>query len=409
MKARSHIDCDKTREDVSKMLFHTLIDKLLSLELSHALSLVAFGERIISFGVVKDYERFHDELGRLDANEGSTKLYDSICSAAEVIEAYALEQGLNIPKCSDKEPVRKRVFVLTDGEDNGSKRNAWEAAQFLQVRNIHLDAIPLQSNSKTLQRMCIATGGLCFDVVSLEQCMDLFERESTLHVSFREAPVNSPPSVTSHSEFETIKTSDAPKAEICSAVPKSLFSPCLVASVVQQKAEVASTSTSTPASLKRVMREYVEFNKTPVKGAQIFMSADNSYLWKAVLTDLPGVFSGGAWLITIEFPRNYPFSAPSVRFYTPIYHCNVSVDGHICLDTLINWSPGFTIIKCLTDIRHLIENPDPNNNPLDSFKASVYRDYVVNGDPAYLKLAKEHTQTAAGESVASLISKYNLE
>jgi hypothetical protein len=43
MKARSRMDADKTREDVSKILFHSLMDKLVALELSHAVGLLAFG------------------------------------------------------------------------------------------------------------------------------------------------------------------------------------------------------------------------------------------------------------------------------------------------------------------------------------------------------------------------------
>ena len=41
MRSSSNVDRDKTREDVSKMLFHTLVDKIISLELSHAVGLLA--------------------------------------------------------------------------------------------------------------------------------------------------------------------------------------------------------------------------------------------------------------------------------------------------------------------------------------------------------------------------------
>lgn len=41
MRSSSNVDHDKTREDVSKMLFHTLVDKIISLELSHAVGLSA--------------------------------------------------------------------------------------------------------------------------------------------------------------------------------------------------------------------------------------------------------------------------------------------------------------------------------------------------------------------------------
>ena len=94
MRARSRIDVDKTREDVSKMLFHVLVDKFISLELSHAVGILAFGEQLTPIGITREYEKFHDELGRLDANQNSTKLYDSIFSAAGMIDSYISTHGL---------------------------------------------------------------------------------------------------------------------------------------------------------------------------------------------------------------------------------------------------------------------------------------------------------------------------
>ena len=81
-------------------------------------------------------------------------------------------------------------------------------------------------------------------------------------------------------------------------------------------------------------------------------------------------------------------------------HCNVSVDGRICLETLDNWLPGHTLCQALTDIRELLLNPDPAS-PLDRLKASVYRDYVVDGNPAYIPAARKETHTLdnASESV----------
>ena len=82
--------------------------------------------------------------------------------------------------------MKKRVFVLTDGEDNASRKAPWEVAQFLQRHDIVLDAIPLADHNPTLGALCAAAGGLCFEVLSQEQGLGLFEREATLHVGYRE-------------------------------------------------------------------------------------------------------------------------------------------------------------------------------------------------------------------------------
>ena len=90
MKSRSNMDPLKTREDVSKLMFHTMVDNLLALEMDHCLCLVSFGRDIT---LIKqptlEYEAFHDEMGRLDARQGATKLFDAIECAADILLEYS--------------------------------------------------------------------------------------------------------------------------------------------------------------------------------------------------------------------------------------------------------------------------------------------------------------------------------
>lgn len=421
MKSRSKIDVDKTREDVSKMLFHTLIDKLMCLELSHVVGLIAFGENVTPINITTEYEKFHDELGRLDANECSTKLYDSIFSAAEMIEMYLQDnqhfQSLG-PSCDDSESsIMKRIFVLTDGDDNSSKKAPWQVAQFLQQRKIVLDAIPVAGLNKVLYSMCRASGGFCFDVVSQEQGMNLFEREATLHVAYREVNCEVVPDITDMSILRSLEptfcsTSSSQVVDIKSVVPKTVFSPCLTATQVESTMikNVSTTGTNeSRGTMKRIMGEYFELQKSPIDGVSVYVNADDTCCWKVALKDLPTPYEGGIWLITIDFPRDYPFHPPKFKFITPIFHCNVSPDGHICLDELqSSWSPAMTISKSLQSIKSLLLSPNAND-PLDAYKAALYRDYINDGSPVYFQQASNHTLIHAGqETFDSFIAKYYL-
>jgi ubiquitin-protein ligase/uncharacterized protein YegL len=402
MRARSHLDVDKTREDVSKMLFHTMIDKLICLELYHAVGLLAFGEELHPYTITTEYEQFHDFLGRLDANEGATKLYDSVYKAAELIETYVTDN----PIANEKER-KKRIFVLTDGEDNRSRHAPWQVAQFLQQRNIQLDAVPVAAYNPTLQSMCTATEGLCFRANNQEQAMNLFEREATLHVAYREAsekqvqPIVDMASLTC---LEEVINSDGASAsaitEMRSAVPASVHQPVL------KKEDISKVTASTSrGSAKRILKEYGDFQNNPVAGWSVYINANDMNSWKAILNDdtMPAPYNDGMWLMTVDFPSDYPFKPPRMKFVTPIYHCNVSCDGNICLDILKEcWNPALTVSKVLASISMMLLNPNASD-PIDAYKGQLYRD----DREAYMTEAALHTKKHAAvsnEVIAKLLS-----
>jgi ubiquitin-protein ligase len=372
MRARSTLDQDKTREDVSKMLFHTLVDKLISLELHHAVGLLAFGHTITPIGITREYERFHDELGRLDANQHSTKLWDSIYEAGVMVDSYFTEF---VAGTSD-DKIIKRIFVLTDGQDNASTQAPWHIAQFLQQKEIILDAIPLAGHHKVLQSMCTATGGLCFEVHQQDQAMALFESEATLHVKSREVIDTSPlPLIVDIASLQALEREAAAQVvtSLRSAPSKTFSAPMLT----EQKAQAIlknPTSMNTSGSMKKIFRDYSEIMNNPVEGWTVLMGADDMRGWQAMLSDLPYPYEGGTWVLTIDFPSDYPFKPPKVRFGTRIYHCNISNDGAICLDILKDsWSPAISISSLLTSLRFLLFNPNPDD-PLDACKAQRYRE-----------------------------------
>ncbi|CAM9126078.1 unnamed protein product [Phaeothamnion confervicola] len=82
--------------------------------------------------------------------------------------------------------------------------------------------------------------------------------------------------------------------------------------------------------------------------------------WSAIIVgpeDTP--YNGGAFSLDLEFPTEYPFKAPKVKFVTRIYHPNVKTDsGEICADILNdNWGPTLNVTYVLNTIRQLLKEP----------------------------------------------------
>ena len=143
---------------------------------------------------------------------------------------------------------------------------------------------------------------------------------------------------------------------------------------------------STLSRLKKEMNELL--NNPPCNCSAGLVNDDNFYIWQAtILGPTQSPYEGGIFNLKIEFPQDYPFKPPKVQFVTPIYHCNVSSNGSICLDILKDqWSPALTISKVLLSICSLLDDPNPN----DPLVADI-ADLFIKNKELFVKKAREYT------------------
>jgi len=150
---------------------------------------------------------------------------------------------------------------------------------------------------------------------------------------------------------------------------------------------------------KRLAIESSDMQSHPPENCSAGPENDNDItVWKGTIIGPKGSpFESGIFKLNIKFPHTYPFTAPQIKFETPIYHPNISKNGVICLDILKDqWSPALTISKVLLSICSLLTDPNPND-PLETEIANMYKENKCK----YEILAYEWTKKYAIDDISN--------
>jgi len=127
-------------------------------------------------------------------------------------------------------------------------------------------------------------------------------------------------------------------------------------------------------AVQRITKELKILTEDPPANCSAGPVGDDMFKWQATLMGpSKSPYENGLFYLDIDFPADYPYKPPRVRFTTRIYHPNINSSGGICLDILKEqWSPALTISKVLLSICSLLCDPNPDD-PLVPSIADLYK------------------------------------
>lgn len=118
----------------------------------------------------------------------------------------------------------------------------------------------------------------------------------------------------------------------------------------------------------------------------------NLFKWKALMkAPNNSPYSGYAFEFEIDFPENYPSSAPKVFCKTNVYHMNISTNGRVCVDSVNSqWNTAKNINTVLKSIFVIFKKPNPGS-PYRSEIATLFN----TNKSEYEKNVKENCEKYA--------------
>jgi ubiquitin-protein ligase/Mg-chelatase subunit ChlD len=402
---------ERTRMEAVKAMFYAFRDRVDAIgKGSHQLGLLQFDDKVETLlDVTPRLELFEAIVDDME-KRGMTAIYSAVTKAANMLEkSFEKDAQLDL-----------RILVLTDGQSNTGVPPA-TALEAVNSIGAVVDAIIVGDNpDANLRKIVSATGGECYQIGSLGEGFELLESEGVVSLKARRGGTEKPPfkrremiDITSIAE-KTMTRGTAVQRAPTLAPDFATKKVVNVASLDQSS--VHASCAGSAASIKRVMKELSQVASGNQniwmhsgEGILVFPSPDALNFWRILIEGPMGSpFEGGVFALNAVIPSDYPFKPPQITFETPVYHCNVSDSGKICLDILQDrWNPNLSVPKCLEAIRLMLKEPDTDNS-LRQWIAELTLAYKKsNGaDNRYIEKAVECTRNDACMSVADWKAKW---
>ncbi|XP_064474536.1 ubiquitin-conjugating enzyme E2 R2-like isoform X2 [Ornithodoros turicata] len=130
----------------------------------------------------------------------------------------------------------------------------------------------------------------------------------------------------------------------------------------------------TSSALRALALEFKSLQEEPVEGFRVkLVNEDNLFEWEVAIFGPPDtLYEGGYFKAHMKFPPDYPYSPPTVRFLTKVWHPNVYENGDLCISILHppiddpqsgelpceRWNPTQNVRTVLLSVISLLNEPN---------------------------------------------------
>merc|ERR1719507_209107 len=179
-----------------------------------------------------------------------------------------------------------------------------------------------------------------------------------------------------------------------------------------------SSSVSTAASSSAVRALALELKglaEDPLEGIRSrLVNEDNLFEWEVALFGPPDtLYQGGYFKAHMKFPPDYPYSPPSVRFITKVWHPNVYENGDLCISILHppvddphsgelpceRWNPTQNVRTILLSVVSLLNEPN-TYSPANVDASVMFRRWKDSKgkDKEYENIIRKQVQLSKAEA-----------
>ncbi|EDO31189.1 predicted protein [Nematostella vectensis] len=169
---------------------------------------------------------------------------------------------------------------------------------------------------------------------------------------------------------------------------------------------------ATPPSSSAVRALQLELKKLteePVEGFTVEVPDEsNTFEWDVAIFGPPGtLYAGGYFKAHMSFPHDYPYSPPTFRFLTKMWHPNIYESGDVCISILHppvddpqsgelpseRWNPTQNVRTILLSVISLLNEPN-TFSPANVDASVMFRKWreTKGKDSEYEKIIRKQVQ-----------------